>query len=300
MSLRSLLAVVLIVVPLVSLLSITFYPSVQDFTRTNPFWNGLRDFSSRSQATKLDSLSRLEPQPGGSVLIAIAYVPYQEADLESMKRFVAEGGLLIAMDDYGYGNQILEALNVGIRFNGRPLLDPFQAYRNEWLPLAVDFSPELKAAGIKNVALNHATSLIISGGCQPLAWSSPDSFSDENGNSAWDEAEPKGPLPVAASGDVGRGRVIAVSDPSILINSMQGLADNEAFMAALFSQGGERPQVMIDESHITKAPLDRSKDAWDEVRQRIFEPHVQVLLVGAILALVLMPLWWKEGRKSQR
>ena len=64
MSLRSLLAVVLLVVPFVSLLSITFYPSVQDFTRTNPFWNGLRDFGSQFQAETLTSLSQLRAQAG--------------------------------------------------------------------------------------------------------------------------------------------------------------------------------------------------------------------------------------------
>jgi len=57
---------------------------------------------------------------------------------------------------------------------------------------------------------------------------------------------------------------------------------------------------MIDESDITKSPLDRSKDVWTMVRERVSLPYSQVLVVGIVLALILMPLWRKGDAIEQK
>ncbi|HEX77927.1 MAG TPA: hypothetical protein G4O03_05885 [Dehalococcoidia bacterium] len=300
MSLRNLIAITLILVLAISLVCISFYPSVQDFMKTNPFWNGLRDFSHRFQGAMLSGLGELEPGPEGNILIAIPYVPYQEEELQQLRDFVAEGGYLLLMDDYGHGNQVLQALGVGMSFAGAPLLDPFYCHRHQWLPLATEFAPELKEAGVETLVLNHATSLTVSRPAQALAWSSDLAFSDANGNSAWDEGEPKGNLAIAAMERLGQGMVVAVSDPSILINSMRGLGDNESFMKALIAMGGENPRLMMDESHITKSPLDRSRDMWTMVQGQLSKPYSQVLMVAMVLALILMPLWRKGDDIEQK
>jgi len=203
------------------------------------------------------------------------------------------------MDDYGYGNQVLRALGLDMEFCGGPLLDPYLTYRNQWLPLVTDLAPEIKEAGIEQLTLNHATALRVGEAYKVLARSSDTAYLDENGNEIWDEGETRGPLVVAATATVGQGSVTAISDPSILINSMVSQGDNAAFLKEVIQQAGESPRIAMDTSHLPKAPLDRSKGAWQTARERMASPYSQVLLVGAILSLTLLPVWRKGSKLEQ-
>jgi len=287
------------IVLFVSWLSITFYPSAQDFMRANPFWNGLRDSSDRLEAETVLSLDQATSRRGGGVLIAIPYLPYSGEELVRITDFVKEGGTLLLMDDYGYGNQLLCALGLDMEFHGEPLLDPYITYRNQWLPLVTDLAPEIKEAGIEQLTLNHATALRVGEAYKVLARSSDTAYLDENGNETWDEGETRGPLVVAATATVGQGSVTAISDPSILINSMVSQGDNAAFLKEVIQQAGESPRIAIDASHLPKAPLDRSKGDWQTAQGRMASPYSQVLLVGAILSLTLLPVWRKGAKLEQ-
>ena len=284
---RNLLGITLGVVFLVSWLSIVFSSSVQDFMMANRSWNGLNDSSQRLGIEVTPNPDTVMPEPGNSVLIIIPYLPYQDQELKTLVEFVNGGGTLLVMDDYGYGNQVLGALGLDMEFVGAPMLDPYINYRNQWLPLVTDLAPELKDAGIEQLVLNHATALTLSSRYKTLARSSDMSFIDINGNAFRDKDEPKGPFAVAARTMVGNGTVVAVSDPSILINSMVGLGDNDKFMKQIISQTGAA-RVALDTSHLSKAPLDHSKDAWAMARERLALPYSQVLLVGTVLTLSFM------------
>ncbi len=286
----------LAIVLVVSLLSIVLYPSAQDFMRANPFWNGLRDFGNRFGAEFVTDLNQVKLGPEGSVLIAIPYIPYEDEELRQIEDFVRSGGTLLLMDDYGYGNQVLHALQLDMEFAGAPLLDPYLNYRNEWLPLVVDLAIEFKEVGIEHLILNHATALFVSGPYEVLARSSDTSYIRSGGTVSREERTVKGPLVVAARAPLGRGTVIAVSDPSILINSMVDRGDNGTFLKTIISGAGESPSVAVDTSHLTRVPLDRSKDAWEMARERISLPYSQALLVAAILVLTFMPVWRKGDR----
>ena len=301
MRVRSLLAITLAVVLSSSWLSIVFYPSVQDFMGANPFWNGIRDFEHRYDAEMLPSLDRLTPESKADVLVVIPALPYQDGELKQLVEFVSGGGTLLVMDDYGYGNQVLKALGLDMEFAGTPMLDPYLNYRNQWFPLAVDLAPEMKEAGIKELVLNHATALVLHPDFigETLARSSDMAFLDTNGNAARDKDEPQWPFTVAARAKAGSGTVVAVSDPSILINSMMGRGDNDKFLAQIISRAGESPQIALDASHLTKAPLDSAKDAWATARERLTLPYSQALLVGAVLVLSFIPVW-RKGVEIER
>jgi len=239
MKLLNLVVIALVVALFVSWLSIAFYPSAQDFMRANPFWNGLRDFSERFEADMVPSIDQATAQRGGGLLIAIPYLSYNDEELAHIAGFVMAGGSLLLMDDYGYGNQALSALELDMEFSGEPLLDPYINYRNQWLPLATSLAPELREAGIERLNLNHATALRVRGTYEVLAWSSDTAYLDSNRNETWDEGEVRGPLPLAARAEVGLGTVTVVSDPSILINSMVGRGDNAAFLRHIIA--GDNP-----------------------------------------------------------
>jgi len=279
----------------VSLLCIWFYPSVQDYMESNNMWNGIKDFQSEFNAVNIDSLVDIAEPAQGGVLIAIPYLPYADQDLSRIKQFVDAGGVLMVMDDYGYGNSILARFGDNIRFSNKPLLDPLFSFKNQWLPRITDFSPEVKAAGVNVLMLNHATALTITGEVNVAAWSSRASFLDLDENESKGEQEPAGPFPIAASFVCGRGKVIAVSDPSSLINSMVGRDDNHAFWKYLMGNNADKATIMIDRSHLGQTPLDVSKTRLAGARAVIAGPYGQLGII-ALIFIVLSRYMLKKGQ----
>ena len=119
-----LIGLVVILVVLVSLASIWLYPSVQDFMANNTMWNGINKFSGANNVQKIDSIAALPADPKQDVLIIVPYTHFSTDELIQMKQFVENGGELILMDDFGYGNSFLEYAGVPARFDNNPLLDP--------------------------------------------------------------------------------------------------------------------------------------------------------------------------------
>ena len=289
MTLRRVLTIALGLVLIVSMVSIWFYSSIEDFMQANPFWNGLRDFSLEQNAEWVDSLSTIPDDPGGTTLIAIAYAPYDREDLEAIEAFVRGGGLLMLLDDYGHGNDVLGALGLQARFSGEPLLDPLYAYKNARLPRVIDFESGLADAGVQAVVLNHATALAGLEAPEARAWSSATSFLDSNDSGEFDEGELRGPFAIAAVLPLGQGVITLVSDPSVMVNSMIGRDDNHAFLEYLLGQHGTGNEVLVDVSHLTKTPLDQSKLSLEHARERMAHPYSVAALLGVVVLLALPP-----------
>ena len=294
MRVSSILFAVVILVLVISLLCIWFYPSVQDFMASNRMWNGIRSFCSEFSADNIDSLDNLPDLPEEAVLVAIPYLEYSDEELTNIKRFVDDGGTLLLMDDYGYGNSVLAYLGVGVRFTGKPLLDPLFCYKNQWMPRITDFAPEVKESGIEVVMLNHATTLTNAIESEAIAWSSSASFLDVNENGSWDEGEPKGPFAVAAKVRLGEGTLALVSDPSTIINAMVDRDDNYGFVRYLTGYKGEQEGILVDGSHLTKAPLDVSRTRLTGAREVLSSPYA-LLGITAIIFVAVSRYTLKKG-----
>jgi len=292
--LSNLLLAVVALTLIISALCIWFYPSLQDFMETNTAWNGIRKFSDDYSALNIESLAQLGDYQEGSVLVAIPGLDYSEDDLGRLKRYVNQGGTLLLMDDFGYGNSILSYLGLSARFSNRPLLDPLFCYRNQDLPRVTDFKPRVKEAGIEAIVLNHATTLIDVDGEQAIAWSSAAGFTDTDGSGNWSEGEPKGPFVVAAEIKLGKGMVYAVADPSIIINTTFGRDNNEAFIRYLITRRGEPKKVMVDASHLLKAPLDIGKERLLEIRAFLSNPFA-ILVIMAVIFVIIYRYTYRKG-----
>ncbi|MCK5577727.1 MAG: hypothetical protein KAI14_05360 [Dehalococcoidales bacterium] len=295
MRVSSVLIAVVTLVLVISLLCIWFYPSIQDFMASNTMWNGIKSFSSEFGAENIDSLDDLPDLPGETALVSIPYLEFSDDELAKIKRFVSDGGTLLLMDDYGYGNSVLAYLGASVRFSNEPLLDPLFCYENQWLPKVMDFSPSVAESGINVIVLNHATAMTNAIASETIAWSSASSFSDTNENGSWDQGEPKGSLPVAVQFRLGQGRVAVASDPCILMNSMVGRDDNYSFVQYLISQNGEQMSILIDNSHLAEAPLDISKKGLASGREMLSSPYA---LVG-VMALVFIAVSRLTLRKGE-
>ncbi|MBN1188899.1 MAG: hypothetical protein JXA46_04030 [Dehalococcoidales bacterium] len=285
----SLILLILAIAALVSLFSIWFYPSSQDFMFSNSTWNGIRDFSRRFNVEQLSSLKNL-PSASESekdVLIIIPNLEYNTADLLLIKQYVEQGGNLLLMDDFGYGNDVLAVLGSRARFDNSVLLDPLFCYKSQYLPFAVDFSPELREEGVSVVGLNHATVLHLEDESEALAWSSGTGYLDANNNGQFEDDEPSGPFAIAARFGAGKGSITLVSDPSLIINAMSGQEDNTAFISRLISADGQAVRVILDHSHLEKSTLDVSRDKLDSFRQSLSSPYILLGLSAAVFVLVI-------------
>ncbi|MBN2238621.1 MAG: hypothetical protein JW712_02515 [Dehalococcoidales bacterium] len=269
----------------VSLLCIWFYPSVQDFMAGNTMWNGIDDFSDEFEAENIDTLEGLPDSSEGSVLVAIPYIEYTQSALEFLERFVNNGGTLLLMDDYGYGNQVLGFLGLTMRFSSEPLLDPLFCYKNQWMPKITDFNEDIASENITLVLLNHATTLTDIDGTI-LAYSSATSFLDRNEDGKKNGNESEGPFIIAAEKSYGKGTVIAVSDPSVLISSMIDRDDNYRFIQYLLSRNGVQGNVIIDRSHLSKTPLDNSKIRLFDVREFVSNPYALTGVIALIFVVI--------------
>jgi hypothetical protein len=270
-------------------LIIWFYPPTADFRVDNPFWNGLETFDKQENANPIDTLSNLPATATGTTLVIIPYTEYTETELTQIKTYVTNGGTLVLLDDYGYGNQILSNLGAGIIFSGQQLIDPLFNYHTKTLPKITDFTTNKITANVSSILFNHATALKVTS-ATVAAYSSSFSFIDENNNQNHEATEETGPLPVIAYQQIGQGHVIAIADPSLLINSMIKLDDNQQLINNAINFQKLNPEVYIDQSHLTSTALDQSKAALNVVYQAATSPMGTILLVTALLAVAFYPI----------
>jgi hypothetical protein len=276
------------VVAALLLVIIWVYPNRDDFSAANTSWNGADDFCAQFEASTIDSLSSLPTQPSGTTLVLIPYTPFTAEELEELKDYVSGGGTLLVMDDYGYGNEVLEHLGLRYRFSGAPLLDPLINYKNAQFPKIVNFTGSPLTQGVDAVMFNHATCLMGVPEDEVIATSSSFSFVDVDGNASWDEEiDEKGPFAVAANTEFGQGQVIAIADPSILINSMIGMEDNRAFLRNAI----DNPQILLDESHLTESALTQTQEGLGVVRNAFSYPLAILGVIGVVLFLTWRPVW---------
>jgi hypothetical protein len=285
---------------------IWFFPPTGDFRTGNPFWNGLSVFAdsggsdNRSgdgigNATSIQSLADLPQNGTGYALIEIPYTPFSSGDLDILKGFTQSGGVLIVMDDYGYGNQILERLGTGIRFSGKPLLDPLYNYKNPLFPRISDFAPQIVA--VESISLNHATSLEDVPQGAVIALSSSFSYLDTDGSGTRTASDAGGPRVVVAYEKFENGYAIMISDPSLIINSMLGVDENRALTSLLINFGSsatatpDSRSVLVDQSHLPREPLDDAKLILAASYSLASSPLGAAAIIVALLAISTLPIW---------
>jgi len=275
---RSIIAASLLTIIAITLI-IYIAPSSEDFDPSNPYWNGFSSLyiAYHPQLIKDPLDERLLQNPSNTTLLIIGPEKnFTKYEAWILRRFLETGGRIILADDFGSGNELLRSLGVDVRLNGSLLVDPLFKERNMRFPRIRD----VRLSGIDEIVFNYAT--ILEGCGRPMALSSSYSFLDLNANGRWDEGEPKGPFIVACGLDVGEGRLIAVSDSSIWINSMLEMEDNRMLLERLI----ENRSLAMDYYHRTPSRLASAKSAVEYLGRVIAMPEARyAILVGLILVI---------------
>ena len=177
--------------------------------------------------------------------------PYSPSERSRVAAFVRNGGTLVVAEDYRpHGNSLLAAVGADARFDGRPVYDNRNYYRNSSFPEATPAGDYPETAGVDTVVLNYGTT-VSAGDATPLVNTSEYAYLDTNGNAELDDDEQLASRPVVTSESVGDGRVVAVSDPSVFLNAMLERGDNRQFVRNLI---GGHDTALLDYSHADSLP----------------------------------------------
>lgn len=198
------------------------------FDINDPSWEGCSEFleiaraelgSERIRAVGVLDWDEVTPEDG-----VLAIHPLQPMDAEETTAFMKAGGRLAIIDDYGRGADTLQRFRIErISAPSRPV----EALRNR-PALAIaepvidvvaghSVGPHPVVAQVQRIVTNHPTGLRhpnLSPVLRIRAIGEPEVI-------------------IAVAGQVGQGRLFAMSDPSALINQMLRYPGNRAFVAGL-------------------------------------------------------------------
>jgi len=232
------------------------------FGAYNPAWDGASDL--QAQADAVDSESKLAVNTSvytavdPNETVAVIITPdeqYGPRDIARVRQFVSSGGTLVVAEDFApHSNPLMSGIGAETRFDGRLLRDERHYYRSPNITIATDVTRHPLTVGVDNLMLNHGTTLTnvdTVNQSEILVNTSAYAYLDGNRNSQLDDVESLQRRPVVAVEELGRGRIVAVSDPSLMINAMLERPGNRAFVRGLFAS---RNQVVLDYSHAQSLP----------------------------------------------
>jgi len=209
-----------------------------EFSMFNTKWNGCSEFAKllaeRGKIVPImypynsAKLSKLD----GVLIVIGPDIDFSMLEAKEVKEFLENGGTLFIADDFGTANSLLEKLGVKARFSTQPLKDIFYSKRAEFPVVVRVEDPEL-AAGVKKLTLNIPSAIL---GSEGEIFSSKVSVVGKNMRS----------YPIMAEIKYDKGRIIMLSDPSILINDM--FEDNRQFIENLVLYLGSN-KFYFDEAH---------------------------------------------------
>ncbi len=236
-------------------------------------------------ASKTLDFHDLRPEDG----LLLLY-PEHTLDVDELAGFMRAGGRVVLLDDYGRGDSLLRHFSMDRVAAPKHPVEMLR--RNPALALAEPASAHPVVQGVQRVVTNHPTGL-----------SNPDLSPVLKIRGSQGEKD----VVVAVAGAVGKGRLLAVGDPSIVMNSMLRFAGNKAFAQGLVryavdnDQWGKRGGRLFvlagdfeqkgafgdDETSFGDA-LRALKDALDAMRHDGVPPGLAYALAIAIgLALVV-------------
>jgi len=264
-------------------------------------WNDISDFREQLESLNYDTSAILSSpvilndidDPEDTLFIVTGVErEYSVSEINAIKNFNSRGGSIIMADDFGHGNGLSEEFKVTI-WNQR-LWDE-QYVRNPSF-VVIDVN-DFRAGGTTfsgQIILNDPSAIRTSEG-RVLARSTESSWLDTNDNEQKEMSEPYRSYqvvveitPVYSDTSAKAGNITFISDPSIFINDMWGMANNSLFLNMLvfrhLPSGGE---VIFDESrHVQDEKTSSAVQLFLEGMVKLSRDDFIKTLAGVIVVLV--------------
>jgi hypothetical protein len=266
--------------------------STASFGAYNPQWDGTSEFRERVDERSESQISFTTTpyqteSPTDTVSIILAPTePYAVNDSQRIREFVERGGTVVIADDFGpHSNPLLAAIGADARFSRLQLRDEREYYRGPSLPIATNVTTTPYTQGVSQLTLNGATA-VEPGNATPIVRSSELAYLDRNATGTLSAGDELGAYPVVTVEYIDAGQVVAISDPSIFINSMLTQPDNRVFATQLVES---HDRVILDYSHAgPQPPLARAVV--------LFRTSPLLQVGGGLATLGVWLLIWHRGR----
>ncbi len=263
-----------------------------DFDLSSSAWNGLGTFGSvaRSAGLTVKGPDEFRLEELGERDAVLFVHPTRAVEASALTALARRGNAIVVADHVGEAKDALARLGL---LRERPgLLEDAERYRDlSFAPIASPTAPGSPLAkDVRGLVTNHPALFTRTGQMSPI-------FGFPSGETA------------VAEGRVGRGRIIAISDPSILINRMLELEDNLQFAINLVrelrvAQGAERLVVVTGDARVSGTPpppdadshiaqtlaraAHRLDDAADELGEYLItEPAIRAAALAVAAAIAI-------------
>ncbi|WP_297437260.1 DUF4350 domain-containing protein [Thermococcus sp.] len=221
-------------------LSVPVFKSNAPYSVLNTNWNGTSDFGRLLyHAGKVNPVLGPYDSAGienmkGTLVVIGPDLGFSGGEINALRGFLRNGGVLLLADDFGTGNELLKGLGLGVRLSRKPLLSLTYS-KNADFPITRQISPEF-SAGVDYVILDRpAVILGVNSSDRVILSSSSASFFEGI----------YGSFPLAVEIPYGKGEVVLLSDPDLFTNAL--FTENKPFLRDLI---GSFPKTFyIDEAH---------------------------------------------------
>ena len=250
-----------------------------DYDPRSRAWNGLSRLMelAEDEGIAIEAPSELDLGAVSSADGVLLVYPAQDLPVASLAAFMRDGGRLGIADDFGTGDELLDVYRIHRQaISGG---DTVHLRGNPNLPVAQPHARHTLTDGITAVVANHPASLYHAA-LDPLL--------------AFDGAG----RALVLAGAVGEGRLVAVGDPSILINNMLELRDNERFARNLLryvGDGGGRIYVVTGDTELSGRYGEPGSGrpfhdlrSWLEKLAGAAAPPLALLLGSIVIASILL------------
>ena len=263
-----------------------------DFSTLNVGWNGLSEFIevARLEGVTVEVTQHLVLGELAATDAVIIVHPTEALPAAGLTAFLRAGGRVALADDFGAGDSLLNVFRIVRTDPDRAGVGVLRLRGNPELLVARPQRGHPLGEGVTALVTNHPR-VLRHPELEPI-------FSLE-GNDA-----------VVLAGAVGGGRLVAMSDPSVLINNMLQLASNRQFAANLvrYLRGETEGRVILVEAggEVTgmygdpqaDRPLHDLRTALERAASVDVPPIVLRILAVSLLAITLILIAGSTPRTS--
>lgn len=258
-----------------------------DFSRYNTGWNGTSQFFEQARNTvQIEDLRSIGEYRNATLLIIAPHDTYSPDEITLYRSFLDRGNTIVLLDDFGTGSQLLNGIGSTIRLPGIALASADHAFENASLVRVYPTGAKSLVANISGMNLDRPA--MVEGG-ESFLTTSFLSWADANNNFQLDRGETLGRYTTGASETLGRGEIVVIGDPSILINGMAG-SDRDRFVNALF---GLSPLTLIDMTNSRTSATGTTGNIIHMIQQTTF---IQTIVLIAMSALVVLAFRRPDNR----
>jgi hypothetical protein len=261
LSLGGLLLLFSVLVPVIS--------SNADFSIYNTSWNGCSNIGKEAYSTgsflpSIDVSSSSEEMivhssfvelredldpDDSSIMIIGPELEFTGDEIRFLHDYMFYGGILFLADDFGSGDQLLGSLETDTRISQKTMID-LSFMKQPVFSLTSDIRPHNITDGVNTILMNYPSTISGDNSSITLINSSEASWLDEKRDDERSIDEEMGPFSILTMEDYGEGKLIVLSDPSLLINNMRDEFDNSRLISNIISYiSNGRSSLVIDESH---------------------------------------------------